>query len=574
MFNTDDPITVLVVDDDPSILKLLEHNLQQRGFIVETANNGVEGFAIANEVDPPLVITDWNMPQMNGLELTKRLRSCESIGFTYIILLTVNTTKEQLAKGFEVGVDDYITKPFDYSELFSRIKSAERIIRLEAFYRKHMVQVHKTNAEVAMMNSRLERISRQREQAMEEAKVAKAMADTANMAKSDFIASMSHEVRSPMTSILGYAELLQDQENTPIDRETAIEAISRNGLYLLSIINDILDISKIEAGKMQVECIPCSPCEIINDVMVQMWVKADEKNISLNVEYVGKIPETIQSDPIRLRQILINLIGNAVKFTEQGGVRLVVQLDQSQLNNTALHFDIIDTGIGLTSKQADRLFKTYSQADPATTRLFGGSGLGLSISRKLAELLGGKIKLINSKPSEGSQFRIILPTGSLANCAYVQNPSSQIHKREHADSKNHSAILLSNYKILLVEDHPDNQQLVSLFLSKAGAKVEIAANGRQAIEAAMEAKGRQKPFDVILMDMQMPILDGYEATRRLRANGYTDLIIALTAHAMVDDQKKCLDCGCDAYISKPVTRYQLIDSIHKLLQSKLAVQHT
>ena len=391
---------------------------------------------------------------------------------------------------------------------------------------------------------------------------ARAEADRANRLKSAFLANMSHEIRTPMTAILGYANLLLDAEQSASDRVNYVQTIRRNGDHLLSIINDILDLSKIEAGRMAVERIACSPFQIISEVVSLMRVRAAEKKLELEVEYRGPIPQTIQTDPTRFREILVNLVGNAIKFTARGGVRIVADLaDPAAAPEPRLRVAVIDSGVGMTREQAARIFQPFAQGDSSTTRRFGGTGLGLAISRHLAELLGGGIR-VDSRPGEGSTFVMTVLTGPLAGVALLDGPprtetAGGSGAPEPGKPASEPAIALSG-RILLAEDGPDNQRLISYFLKKAGATVEIADNGAVAVEKALQASAAGEPFDLILMDMQMPELDGYGATSMLRQKGYAGPIIALTAHAMDGDRQKCLKAGCNDYTTKPIDRKQLL----------------
>ena len=416
-------------------------------------------------------------------------------------------------------------------------------------------------AELAQTNEELEKEIEERARIEAQLRVAKEGAEAATLAKSEFLANVSHEIRTPMTAILGFSEDLLDPDLSASEGLNTVHTIRRNGEHLLQIINDVLDISKIEAGKLEIEGTQCSPVQVVADVRSLMQGRADAKGLAFGTEYVGPIPETIQSDPTRLKQILVNLVGNAIKFTETGGIRIAVRCVDPDSDRPMMQFDVIDSGIGLTPVQAAKLFQAFAQADTSTTRKFGGTGLGLTISKRLAEMLGGGIT-VDSRPGEGSTFRVTISTGPLDLVGMVDRPSEVLvdADRTMADSPSEPGKL--DCHVLLAEDGPDNQRLITRVLEKAGAEVTVKENGKLAAEAAL-AEG--SPFDVILMDMQMPVMDGYEATGLLRLRGYDRPIIALTAHAMASDREKCIAAGCDDYVAKPINRKMLIETIGRHL---------
>ncbi len=381
---------------------------------------------------------------------------------------------------------------------------------------------------------------------------AKVAAEAASRAKSSFVANMSHEIRTPMTAILGYADLLSQSNQSTQQRNNCVQTIRRNGQHLLSIINDILDVSKIEAGKMTVEKIACSPIQLVTDVASLMRIRAKDKQLAFDVRYVGAVPEMIVSDPTRLRQVLMNLVGNAIKFTDAGGVKVIVSMTDPAKGLPRLRFDVVDTGMGLTQKQQDALFRPFVQADESTTRKFGGTGLGLTISKRLAEMLGGDIT-IRSVPGAGSTFSLTVQTGDLSGVKMIESPLAEASEQGNREEFWNVAQQLSG-RVLVAEDGPDNRVLISFYLEHAGLDVTLVENGRLACDAALSAASDGKPYDLILMDMQMPEMDGYAATTLLRELKYAGPIVALTAHAMGGDREKCLACGCDDFAVKRSTR--------------------
>ncbi len=403
---------------------------------------------------------------------------------------------------------------------------------------------------------------------------AKTQAEAANRAKSAFVANMSHELRTPMTAILGYADLLTRPTITDAERDRCIQTVCRNGRHLLSIINDILDVSKIEAGKMVLERITCSPSQIVSDVASLMAGRAADKNLHFNVHYTGAIPQSIESDPTRLRQILTNLVGNAIKFTETGGVKLLVTLVKPEARpgsltsapQASVRFDVVDTGVGLTAAQIDQLFRPFVQADSSTTRKFGGTGLGLTISKRLARMLGGDLT-VHSIPGVGSTFSLTVETGELTDVVMVEK-SALAAQPVAASAPAHGAIEIARLsgRVLLAEDGEDNRVLIGYYLRELGLEVVAVENGSLARDAALQASREVRPFDLVLMDMQMPEMDGYEATRQLRAAHYNHPIVALTAHAMGGDREKCLAAGCNDFAVKPIEWEKLLAVLRQYLR--------
>jgi PAS domain S-box-containing protein len=368
----------------------------------------------------------------------------------------------------------------------------------------------------------------------------------ADRRKDEFLANMSHEIRSPMTSVMGYADILLARLVDP-DNIECVKIIKQSGNYLLELINDILDLSKIESGKLVIKKERVFLPNLFNELHSLMSLRAKEKGLSMVLRYEGGMPESIESDRTRLRQILINLLSNAVKFTEKGGIEIVASFRSEE---SILQIDVTDTGIGISRAQEERLFQPFTQADSSARREYGGTGLGLAITKRLVDMLGGKI-YFESRVNEGTTFHVVLPTGPVRAMILTGATAESATAALVPDSQ-------LNCRVLVADDRREIQYLVRLFIEEAGGWVMTVGDGQAAIEAIREGEKGGQPVDVVVMDMQMPGLDGYEATRRLRAQGFAKPIIALTAGAMMGERGKCLAAGCDAYLSKPIDRRTLI----------------
>lgn len=369
---------------------------------------------------------------------------------------------------------------------------------------------------------------------------ARAVAMDGIRSKGEFMVNVTHELRTPLTSILGYADLLRDPRTPESQRAEYAEIIHNNGTHLLQLINDLLDLAKLDAGRMTVSRVACSPAEIVERTVQLLRPAAERKRLTLEYVIHEGVPRTIESDPDRLRQVLVNLAGNAVKFTFSGGVRIEVHAEGEPDRPTGIRFEVHDTGIGIDEETLGRLFTPFVQAETSTTRRFGGTGLGLAISNDLARLLGGRIT-VQSERAKGSVFtlRLSLPEARVSDSS---DTLGTLHP-------------LRGVRVLLAEDGDDNRRLLTHLLRAAGAHVETARDG---IEACTLVEGAEAPFSVILMDLQMPELDGLGAVRRLRAAGCRTPIVALTANNRPNDRDACFQAGCDDYLVKPIERVKLI----------------
>ena len=379
-------------------------------------------------------------------------------------------------------------------------------------------------------------------------------AEQASESKSAFLANMSHEIRTPLNAVLGFTDVLRRGLVTDSDEAVDhLNMIHRSGAHLLELINDILDLSKIEAGRMQVESIETHVDEIVLDVINVLGVRATESDLHLAYVFTTPIPRTIPSDPTRLRQVVTNLVGNAIKFTSEGEVKVVTGLIEND-SQACIKIDVVDSGIGMTPEQQAKIFQAFSQADETTTRKFGGTGLGLSISRRLTEAMGGELT-VTSEAGVGSTFTVTIPVNVTEATELIAPEEIHQSAEQRASAASNSTLTrLPAKPVLVVDDGDANRQLIQLVLTRAGAEVTTVENGLEAIKALSE-----QDYALVFMDMQMPVMDGYTATQKLRECGLQTPIIALTGNAMKGDREKCMDAGCDDFLSKPVDLDALLE---------------
>ena len=375
-----------------------------------------------------------------------------------------------------------------------------------------------------------------------EADAARRVAEEANRIKGAFLANMSHEIRTPLAAIIGFANLMLDDRLPEGERAKSIQTIARHGQHLLALVNDVLDLSKIEADRMTVERIPCDPAQLMADVEAMTAERAWAKGLPLVMNIDANVPPRVRSDPTRLRQVMLNLVSNAIKFTQAGEVHV----DLLAGENGTLRFVVRDSGIGMSAEELERLFVPFSQADVSTTRRFGGTGLGLAICKRLVDMMQGHIE-VTSDPGVGTTFEVT-----------IQAPACEAAPQPEATD---AAKLRPGLRVLLAEDGPDNQRLFSFYLQHAGIDFEIAENGRIAVDTAVRAKAAGRGFDLVLMDMQMPEMDGYAATAALRQAGLDMPVLALTAHGTAEQCEQSLRAGCAEHLVKPVEHDQLLAAI-------------
>jgi two-component system, sensor histidine kinase and response regulator len=523
-------------------------DLIQTDFQIDSAMQGQDGLrrvqeAIEEGCPYSMAFVDMRMPPgWDGLETIQRIWQVSPDLLVVICTAYSDHSWSDIIRRLEPGHRLLILKkPFDQSEV-RQLASA-------------LTQKWTIQRQANLRMDELETIVRLRTE----------QANSANHAKSQFLANMSHEIRTPMTAILGYTSLLLDQD---WDEETKdwLETVDRNCTHLMTIVNDVLDLSKIEADCVETTISQFSLDEMLQNLEAVYTPLVSTKGVDLRFPSATETPSIIETDATRLRQILMNLIGNAVKFTGEGHVELTVQ-QQDLSGRSELVFEVSDTGMGIREEDLANLFEPFIQADTSNTRQHGGTGLGLTISRRLARLLDGDIT-VSSTHGKGTTFTLALPI-EVHDKPTQENASEPFGLESNglntpieivADVKTQQprSQPLHGRHILLAEDAPMNQRLITLLLKKQGAEVTVVENGRDAVDRILSPAADAPSIDAVLMDMHMPIMDGYKATTHLRNEGYTGPIIAITAHAMEGAVRECLDAGCSDYLSKPIDRKQFI----------------
>ena len=539
----EDPARVLVVDDEPDLELLIRqrfrHKIRNNEVVFDFASNGIEALEKLGQPGKnyEMILTDINMPEMDGLTLLIKIK--EQFKTYKAVVVSAYGDLENIRIAMNRGAFDFLTKPIDFTDLETTMTKTIAEIRLIRKGQHDSEQLENTIREKE--NAEMERVRAERSEKF----------------KQQFLANMSHEIRTPMNSVIGLTNLLiktklEDQQ------KKYLNVIKKSSENLLVIINDILDLSKIEAGKLDFEQISFSLEDMVDTAYNTLLYKADEKKLSFNVNINSNVPKTLLGDPTRLNQVLINIAGNAIKFTEKGGVTISISEINCQGNLSLLQFSIIDTGIGISEEGIGKIFDSFSQASNDTTRKFGGTGLGLTISKQLVELQGGNIK-VKSELGKGTTFNITIP--------FLIGKASEIGKRKNSENDIHAEDL-RGIKILLAEDNPFNQMVAIDTLTDLikDLKIDLAENGKIAVEMA-----NKNDYDIVLMDIQMPELDGFDATRAIRLfpSPKNELqILAMTANVTSEEVAKCFECGMNSYISKPFDPQDLLNKIGALIKFK------
>lgn len=511
---------LLVIEDDPVDLEIVRRCMRgdERAYQVIAAGTLESGLTAIENAEFDVVLTDLSLPDSQGISSVDRL--LEACPTTPVIVLTGTDDELMAIDAVRHGVQDYLLKD----------------------------EITPSSLKRAIRHSR-ERFE------------LKKRAEAASRAKTDFLANMSHEIRTPLSAILGFTQVLEEsyESLSEAERNDHFRTIQQSGQHLLQLVNDVLDLSKIEAEKAGIEHTRVNVIEMVKAVVAMLEDRCESKGVKVTAEIAAGVPQWIHVDERRLRQILINLIGNAAKFTEQGTITLRYSSASSELiDHHDLLFEVEDTGIGIPADQLNLLWAPFHQVDASAQRRFGGAGLGLTISRKLAELMGGTMG-VRSTPGEGSCFSLRLTA------LQAEPPQQQDNPAELAGDE---SSILQGARVLLAEDTPTNQRLIKYHLDKLGIEATIVDDGQQAVDLLLDGGLPVEPqgFDLVLLDMQMPVLDGYGAARLLKEGGCHIPLIALTAHAMEGAREDCLEAGCDDFLTKPIDRATLAAKLAQWLQ--------
>ncbi len=545
---TDHKNQILVVDDEQMNLKAIKRLLRRDGYKIKYAQSGAEALEIAEDFIPDLVILDIMMPGIDGYETCKRLKAGKKTSNAMVLLLSGKKSVDDRLKGYEVDADDFISKPYDSDELKAKIRI---LLRLKNTRQELLLEIAEKKAAEAL----LIQTNKDLETAVARAEKLAREADQANQAKSRFLAGMSHELNTPLNGVLGLTQVLLESGIDGKQKEYVL-SLEKSGSALLFALDGILDYSKLEAGELLLKTETFNPGQVVEAVGDAFKAELDAKQIGLSIDIKPESNlEKLSGDKNRFTQVLRNLVSNAVKFTEAGSVSILLEAKKIDNRSTRIRVSVSDTGIGIPDTLQSRIFEPFSRVDDSLARKTGGVGIGLSVSRKIALLMGGDI-IVEGETEKGSRFVFTCLMENMAAIDSKDEKAVETTQKAHDEKGNEQPV-----RILVVEDNPINQKVAEIMLSKAGHDITMACNGLEAVDIYFK---QPESFDMIFMDVQMPEMDGLEATRTIREKGGADIpIVALTAHAMKGDREKCLESGMNDYMTKPFKKEILLEMVRK-----------